>query len=119
MHLGTKIKIARITKGFSQQELAEKINKTRPLISHIEQTGKVNHYTLQQICKALKININSIEDGDVIDLSNTFNNNNNQRMLTEKIESLQTEITTLKALVQSQQEIINLLKETKKNSKKV
>jgi len=46
MHLGKKIKLARVSKSLTQQELADLIHKTRPLISHIEQTGKVNPYTL-------------------------------------------------------------------------
>ncbi len=55
MHLGKKIRHYRVIKGWSQQKLADHIHKTRPLISHIESTGKVNHETLMSICKALKV----------------------------------------------------------------
>jgi len=54
-HVGKKIRQFRLLKGFSQQELADLIHKGRPLISHIENTGKVNHSTLLSICKALQI----------------------------------------------------------------
>ncbi|MBL0339763.1 MAG: helix-turn-helix domain-containing protein [Bacteroidetes bacterium] len=55
MHVGKKIRHFRVIKGWSQQQLADLIHKARPLISHIESTGKVNHDTLMSICKALKI----------------------------------------------------------------
>jgi transcriptional regulator with XRE-family HTH domain len=46
MHIGLQIKLARIAKGLTQQELAERIFRTRPLISYIEQKGEVNDKTL-------------------------------------------------------------------------
>jgi transcriptional regulator with XRE-family HTH domain len=58
MHIGLKIKLARIAKGFTQQDLADKIFKTRPLVSHIEQTGNVNSKTLEEIKKVLDIRRN-------------------------------------------------------------
>ena len=51
MHIGLQIKLARIAKGLTQQELAERIFKARPLISHIEQKGEVNERTLADIKK--------------------------------------------------------------------
>jgi transcriptional regulator with XRE-family HTH domain len=65
MHLGLRIKLVRISKGLKQEELAEKINKTRPLISNIEQTGKANHYTLKKICEVLDLDINDLESSVV------------------------------------------------------
>ena len=65
MHVGRKIRLLRISKGFTQQQLAEKIHKERPLISHIERTGKVNHDTLLSICKVFKTTpelLNSVAD---------------------------------------------------------
>jgi transcriptional regulator with XRE-family HTH domain len=55
MHIGTQIKLARITKHLTQQELADLIFKTRPLISHIEQKGEVNEKTLADIKKVLEM----------------------------------------------------------------
>jgi transcriptional regulator with XRE-family HTH domain len=61
MHLGNTIKILRTVAGLNQGDLAEKINKTRSLVSHIEQTGKVNYYTLQLIAKALNTTVQALE----------------------------------------------------------
>jgi transcriptional regulator with XRE-family HTH domain len=55
MHKGLKIKLARISKGLTQEELAEKIDKTRPLVSSIEQSGQGNYYTLKKICEVLEL----------------------------------------------------------------
>jgi transcriptional regulator with XRE-family HTH domain len=55
MHIGTQIKLARITKHLTQQELADLIFKTRPLISHIEQKGEGNEKTLADIKKVLEM----------------------------------------------------------------
>ena len=57
MNLGKKIKMARQFRGLTQDQLAEKIGKTRPLISQIEVNGKVNAYTLQKICDELDLDI--------------------------------------------------------------
>lgn len=48
-------------RGLTQADLAEKINKTRPLISHIEQTGKVHPQTLREILAVLEIDEETLE----------------------------------------------------------
>jgi transcriptional regulator with XRE-family HTH domain len=53
MHIRLQIKLARIAKGLTQQDLAVRIFKTRPLVSHIEQKGEVNEKTLADIKKVL------------------------------------------------------------------
>ena len=63
MHIGEKIRLARVSKHMTQQQLAEKIHKERPLISHIERTGKVHHDTFTAICKALKLTADELEGG--------------------------------------------------------
>ena len=63
MHIGEKIRLARVSRHMTQQQLAEKIHKERPLISHIERTGKVHHDTFTAICKALKITADELESG--------------------------------------------------------
>jgi transcriptional regulator with XRE-family HTH domain len=110
MHLGLKIKVARVSKRLTQQELADKINKTRPLISHIEQTGKVNHYTLKSICDALGINIDDMDstmqfasDAESPEMINLKNEN----------RLLKHEISALKDLISSQKELIKLLQARK------
>jgi transcriptional regulator with XRE-family HTH domain len=42
-HVGFSIRILRNLAGLSQAELAEKIGKTRGIVSYIEKQGKVNH----------------------------------------------------------------------------
>lgn len=103
MHLGLKIKVARLSKGLSQQELAQKINKTRPLISHIEQTGRVNSYTLIAISEVLGVSLD--------DIDNIINEPDSQSFTDSTIKRMQDEISLLKALVESQEQTILLLKE--------
>ncbi|HWY10316.1 MAG TPA: helix-turn-helix transcriptional regulator [Bacteroidia bacterium] len=107
MHIGTKIKIARITKGLTQEELASKINKTRPLVSHIEQTGKANIYTLKKICSVLSIDIDELHEANEPKIG--YNK--------DEIKRLKDEILLLRELVNSQKEIITELKEKYKRKK--
>ncbi|MFN7312455.1 MAG: helix-turn-helix domain-containing protein [Bacteroidota bacterium] len=109
MHLGLHIKMARMSKGLTQEDLAEKINKTRPLISSIEQTGKVNYYTLAKICEILEVDAN-----DLISMAEdkklTYKNKQ-QTPQTEHIKQLEKQIEQLQFIIQSQQELIGALKE--------
>ena len=59
-HIGIKIKRLRASKGMTQQELADKIGKTRSLVSHFETSGIINKYTLQEIADALQIKVDSL-----------------------------------------------------------
>lgn len=95
MHLGLKIKLARVAKGYTQQDLAEKINKTRPLISHIEQTGKVNYYTLKTICDVLEITPEDLDE--------------TARLVSEPLEGF--EITSLKNEIRLLRQENQMLKE--------
>jgi transcriptional regulator with XRE-family HTH domain len=112
MHIGKKIKLARVSKGFTQQDLAEMINKTRPLVSHIELTGKVSAYTLNKIGKALTIDFNNMEQIFAEDPKGHYPGNK-QDVETMKIEidRLKKEIEILHELVNSQKEVIRALKE--------
>lgn len=105
MHLGTKIKIARITKGLTQEDLAEKINKTRPLVSHIEQTGKANVYTLKKICSVLGLDVDDIQN-EIKDPSVNYTSSSKS-----EIKRLKEEIALLKDLANTQKEVIAELKE--------
>lgn len=62
MNIGLRLKLARIEKGLTQDQLAARINKTRPLISVIEKTGKVNFYTLKALCEVLNLNLEDFTD---------------------------------------------------------
>lgn len=114
MHIGLKIKMVRISKGISQQELAEMINRTRPLISHIEQTGQVNDRTLDSICRALKISVNEIEQFVNEPQGKYKNLKMSGTTLFDEVEKLKEENKILKDLVHSQKEIIEMLKSKKK-----
>ncbi len=109
MHLGLRIKIARISKGITQEQLAERINKTRPLISSIEQKGKANYYTLKSICDVLGLDINDIEN-EVSDVTTLYQTPKN-KVYTDKILQLESDVEHLRMLVRSQQELIEALKE--------
>lgn len=61
-HIGQRIRLARQSKGWTQEDLAERINKTRPMISHIERTGSVTFDTLEQIARALGINLADLQN---------------------------------------------------------
>lgn len=108
MHLGLKIKIARIGKGLTQEQLAEKIDKTRPLISSIEQSGKVNHYTLKKICQVLNLDLNTIENSSAEPLESY--NLKDQNALQDQINQMTLELSYLKNLVESQRDLISSLK---------
>jgi len=118
MHIGLKIKMVRISKGLSQQELGEMINKTRPLISHIEQTGKVNDRTLDMICKALKISVNEIEHFVNEPQGKYKNYRQSGSVVFEEIDKLKEENRILKELIQSQKEIIEMLRKPKNKKSK-
>jgi transcriptional regulator with XRE-family HTH domain len=108
MHIGLRIKIARISKGFKQEDLAERINKTRPLISSIEQTGKVNHYTLKKICEVLEIDINELENSVVSEPSALFlSKQPNINSLNSRIKEIEEDNKNLRSLILAQSELIN------------
>jgi transcriptional regulator with XRE-family HTH domain len=121
MHIGLRIKIARISKELKQEELAEMINKTRPLISSIEQTGKASHYTLKKICEVLDLDINELESS-VVSESSELNVNQREQLLSLKnrIKEIEEDNDNLRSLVSAQSELIKKQKEfINKQSKKL
>lgn len=109
MHLGLKLKILRLSKGLTQEELAEKIHKTRPLVSAIEQTGKVSHQTLVKMCKVLGVESSDLEN-EVSEPAGLYRPLNYQKQ-EETIQHMQKELDQLRMLVNSQQDLIVFLKE--------
>jgi transcriptional regulator with XRE-family HTH domain len=115
MHLGKKIKLLRNIKGISQEQLANKIRRTRALISHIEQSGKANYETLMLILNYFNI---SKEDFDNFEQNQIKpNKSKDYTYQIEEIESLknqlghcQNENKILIELIESQKEIIKFLK---------
>lgn len=104
-----------MSRGLSQNELALKINKTRPLVSHIEQTGKANHYTLLAISKALGIQLEEIEN--IVNEPKKGNAKAQKSNQENEIQRLKDEIDLLKSLAESQEDVIKLLKEKLKKKK--
>ena len=118
MHIGRKIKVARVSKGLTQQDLAEKINKTRPLISHIEQTGKISAYTLNKISAVLNIDFNDVEQVFTDNKGHYTYKKENADALKVENERLRKEIDILHELIESQKEVIKGLKEKSKRKYK-
>lgn len=108
MDIGKKIKVLRAEKGLSQQQLADKINKTRTLISHIEISSKANHYTLIEIAKALDIDVSYFYNEGKSILNE---DSGNYADANDRIEKLEREIELLKEIISNQKEIIKQLKE--------
>lgn len=106
MHIGKKIRIARAIKGMTQEDLAQKIGKTRPLISQIESSGKVKMSTLRLISKVLDLDP---DDPDLVSLmedSEIYV----RKGKSKDIEMLQREVEALRQLVEAQKELIDSLK---------
>lgn len=114
MHVGRKIKLVRIAKGLTQQGLADKIGKTRPLVSSIEQTGIVNVHTLRDICKALDIDQEEVDQiGSINDPMFPYSGKKIKEIeeqLRAEIKKLKSENEMLKDLAESQKDLIKFLK---------
>lgn len=108
MHKGLKIKLARISKRLTQEELAEKIDKTRPLVSSIEQTGQGSYYTIKKICEALDLDIDALENE--VNEANKGYKSQNLNNLQKEISRIEKELQLYKDLCESQKENILSLK---------
>lgn len=111
MHIGKKIKLSRVAKGWTQQDLADKIHKARPLISHIEKTGDVNSETLRKIFDALNISDNSDSD-TVLEMSGVYTKGKpgSIEYYRQEIDRLKQEISLLLQLLDTQKDIIARLR---------
>lgn len=116
MHIGKQIKIARTFRGLTQQDLAEKVHKTRPLISSIEQTGVVNVHTLKKICEVLEIDPDALKAKSYDTTMSALIAKQGFEELKRENENLRLEIASLKDLISTQKDLIELLKS--KHSKK-
>ena len=109
MHIGQKIKLIRSLQGFTQEQLADKINKTRPLISTIERTGQGHPTTIADICKALKTNPFQLASFDEKSIRQFIAGKTEPDK--KEVDALHRELELLKDLVKSKQEQINMLQE--------
>jgi transcriptional regulator with XRE-family HTH domain len=118
-HLGEKLKKIRVLHGMSQEDLAKAIGKTRSLISHLETSGNINKYTLQEIAAALKIDTSTIENFNYENANVVRDLDSTTEYKKDEIQKLKEEIIDLKATIKKQWKIIqNLTKVPKKTSKK-
>jgi transcriptional regulator with XRE-family HTH domain len=119
-HLGEKLKKIRVLHGMSQEDLAKAIGKTRSLISHLETSGNINKYTLQEIATALEIDIATIENFNYENANVVRDIDPTREYNKDEIQKLKEEINDLKATIKEQWKVIqNLTKTTKKPSKKI
>ena len=116
MNIGKKIKVLRAEKGMSQQELADLINKTRALISHIEVTSKVNYFTLREISEALDVSVDYFTEDLSQDVLNE--SKNDYSSLSERVTKVERENVLLNEIISNQKEIIIQLKDKLKAVKK-
>jgi len=115
IHLGDKIKRIRSFKGYTQNDLAKGIGKTRTLISHFERTGNVNKYTLAEIADFLHVSIEEIENigENPAIFSYDTNTNENITWLKNMIEEQKEEINFLKNTIAQQMELLQKLSDKK------
>lgn len=107
-----------MARGLTQSDLADKINKTRPLISHIEQTGKVHPYTLRLILDALDIDEDTllqVNENYIPYVSRTTKTPDNTQkedmdQMKKIIELLERENEALRRLVDTQEDMIRDLR---------
>lgn len=109
MHLGKKIKLARTLMGLSQSQLAEKINKTRTLVSYIEKEGKVHPDTLKQILIGLEMREEELEYLG----SRPAKDFEEVKYLKMQNEMLLEQLNHLKELYRLQKDLIELLQQKK------
>jgi transcriptional regulator with XRE-family HTH domain len=107
-NIGLRIKLARVAKDWTQQDLADKVNKTRPLITRIEQTGKGNYHTLRQICKVLDIEM---------EMASKVAERREANAMYQHEELVET-ISMLNSVIRTQQEMIKELKKEREQMQK-
>ncbi|MBI3511098.1 MAG: helix-turn-helix transcriptional regulator [Bacteroidetes bacterium] len=114
MHIGKKIKLARVAKGLTQEALAKRIHKARPLISHIEKSGNVSSETLKDIFRVLDVSENSI-DNIVEEKAGIFTKGKpgSTEYYRNEIEKLQRQIELLMQLLETQKELIAKMRKKK------
>lgn len=87
------------------------------MVSHIEQTGKANFYTLQSISGVLNISIEDLKDfnGENIlkEPTQAAYSSNKVNLLQQKLDNCLKEIKMLKEIVHSQKKLIAVLEKKK------
>lgn len=99
-HAGTRLRKIRAVQGLTQDELAEKIGKTRSLISYFERTGNINKYVMGELAEALGIDATLLED------------NGTAHSIEDQITPSSTKQIPLQTLIDQHQEEVKFLKDT-------
>ena len=112
-HIGQTIRKLRLLAGLNQVELAEKIGKTRGMVSHIEVSGKVNYYTLKQIAEALGTTALYIEQYHENNGEMPSNISAQVPTYSPNQEALANENKLLKEIIAYQRKLIAVLEDSK------
>lgn len=119
MSIGSKVRKYREAKGFSQEDLAFRLNVAQTTISSIESDKSIpNSILLNKIAQELEVNINDILEGPKTQINNIEKNEgvisfdySTINMLSEKlIEQYEERIKELKEQVQELREELKSIK---------
>lgn len=118
---GTKIRAFRVMRGFSQEDMASRLNIAQNSYSKIEgNKQKVTHEMLEKIAKELGVTVADIVSPEPIIINNHASNQGAQgnfehfyadqkELYQQLIASKDEEINNLKEIIQSLKEVINSL----------
>lgn len=111
VQLGKNIKLARIARGLTQAELADKIHKTRSLISHIEQTGKVHTETYHLILDVLEMGEDQLKklDKSIGGSQSVSETMQEMEQLKSDLARMESENLMLRELIENQRRLIGFL----------
>lgn len=99
-HAGSRLRKLRAVQGLTQEALAEKIGKTRSLISYFERTGNMNKYVITDIAEALGIDPALLED------------NGTGHSIEDQLHPTGPKQIPLQVLIEQHQEEVRFLKDT-------
>lgn len=105
-HIGKHIQKLREAADMSQDQLAEKIGKSKSLISFVENKGKVSDKTLDLIAKALKVPFDNLKVFPIIDLESQKQSQDQYKL---RISELERETELLRSIIDKQEKIIELM----------
>lgn len=114
-HAGTRLKKLRALQGLTQEELAEKIGKTRTLISYFERTGNINKYVAGEIAEALGVDAALLEENGIQqNIEDQFSLQANKQIpLQTLLDQHQEEVKFLKDTINHQWQLLHELSKRK------
>lgn len=105
-HIGKHIQKLREAADMSQDQLAEKIGKSKSLVSFVENKGKVSDPTLKLISKALDVPFENLKVYPIIDLDSQKQSLEQYKF---RITELERETELLRSIIDKQEKIIELM----------